>query len=115
MELPEFDVTQQLPQDLMHVLLEGIFPLHLEQLLQYVVQVSGLLTLNQINSRISAFPYAYFNDKPGPLNGFDPQGTQTGIMCVEDFVLCNTLSFSCSDVGTTEYTPFHFKPKFFVK
>ena len=77
-ELPGFDVTQQLPQDLMHVLLEGIFPLHLEQFLHYVIEDAGLMTLGQINSRIAEFPYAYFSDKPGPLSGFDPQGTQTG-------------------------------------
>lgn len=78
-ELPGFDVTQQLPQDLMHVLFEGIFPLHVEQLLRYVIEGSGLMTLEQINSRITEFPYAYFNDKPGPLNGFDPRNSQTGI------------------------------------
>jgi len=37
--LPDFDLTQQLPQDLMQVLLEGIFPLRMEQLLDYVVQI----------------------------------------------------------------------------
>lgn len=26
LKLPDFDVAQQLPQDIMHVLLEGIFP-----------------------------------------------------------------------------------------
>lgn len=77
-DLPQFDVTRQLPQDLMHVLLEGIFPLHLEQLLQHVVEVAGLLTLDQLNSRITEFPYAYFSNKPGHLKGFDPQGSQTG-------------------------------------
>jgi len=38
-DLPDFDLTQQLPQDLMRVLLEGIFPVHMEQLLYYVVQI----------------------------------------------------------------------------
>ena len=77
-ELPAFDVTEQLPQDLMHVLLEGIFPLHLEQFLRYIVQDLHLITLDQINSRIAEFPFAYFNDKPGSLSGLDPQGSQTG-------------------------------------
>lgn len=43
-DLPAFDVTEQLPQDLMHVLLEGIFPLHLEQFLQYIIQDLHLMT-----------------------------------------------------------------------
>ena len=73
-------MTRQLPQDLMHALLEGIFPLHLQQLLQYILQVSCSMTLQQVNSRIAALPYAYFNEKPGPLNKLDLQGTQTGIL-----------------------------------
>ena len=78
-ELPDFDVTQQLPQDIMHVLLEGIFPLHMEQLLEYVVEIAGLMTLDEINSRIAAFSYVYFNEKPASLSGFNLQGTQSGI------------------------------------
>ena len=77
-ELAEFDVTKDLPQDLMHVLLEGVFLLHFEQLLDHIVNVSGLMTISQINSRIVAFPFAYFNVKPSPLTGCDIQGTQSG-------------------------------------
>lgn len=79
MELTDFDVTRQLPQDLMHVLLEGIFPYHLEQLLDYVVNQSSLLTLSQINSRIQAFPYAYFSDKPSVIDDLTITGSQSGI------------------------------------
>ena len=78
MELSEFDVTKQLPQDLMHVILEGIFPLHMKQLLTYIVQDLALLSLNQINSRIVAFPYAYFEEKPSPLTSVRVQGAQSG-------------------------------------
>lgn len=78
LELGYFDITQQLPQDLMHVLLEGIFPLHMKQLLCYVVHESKFLTLLQINSRILAYQYAYFEDKPSPLTGFNVQGSQSG-------------------------------------
>ena len=78
MELTDFDVTRQLPQDLMHVLLEGVFPYHLEQLLDYVVNESALLTLSQINSRIKAFPYAYFSERPSPLNDLSVMGSQSG-------------------------------------
>ena len=77
-ELPYFDVTKQLPQDLMHVLLEGIFPLHVQALLEHVIHGLSILTLSQINSRILAYPYAYFEVKPSPLKGLDLQGTQSG-------------------------------------
>lgn len=81
MQLADFDITQQLPQDLMHVMLEGIFPLHMEQLLQYILEQS-LLTLSEINSRISSFPFAYFSTKPTPLSNCELQGTQSGIYLV---------------------------------
>lgn len=77
LELPYFDVTQQLPQDLMHVLLEGIFPLHIEQILRYIID-SSILTISQINSRLLAYPYAYFETKPSPLKEADIHGSQSG-------------------------------------
>lgn len=77
-DLPDFDVTQQLPQDLMHVLLEGIFPPHMEQLLDYVVQTLSVVTLADINSRLMTFPYVYFEEKPAPLNGLELEGSQSG-------------------------------------
>ena len=56
----------------MRVLLEGIFPLHMEQLLEYVVEIAGLMTLDEINSRIAAFSYAYFNEKPAGAYVINP-------------------------------------------
>lgn len=105
-ELPEFDVTQQLPQDLMHVLLEGICALHLQQLLEYIVDDASLITLHEINSRICMYPYAYFSEKPASLVGFDLQGTQTGtIMCKLKYrcVHFKCTKYSCSNVGTSKY------------
>lgn len=76
-ELPYFDITENLPQDLMHILLEGVFPLHLEQLVNYVVFESAVLSISQINSRIRS---SYFQEKPCPLNetGIQGSGSQTG-------------------------------------
>ena len=78
-QLPDFDVTQQLPQDLMHVLLEGIFPLHLEQLLDYVVNTLSAVSLTDTNSRLLSFSYAYFEEKPSPLTSVHIESTQTGM------------------------------------
>ena len=91
-EVPEFDVTKQLPQDLMHVLLEGVCPLHMEQYLDYIVNDAALMTLHEINCRIAAFPYAYFSEKPASFSGFDLQGTQTGIINIIKFGSCYQLS-----------------------
>lgn len=78
-ELPYFDVTENLPQDLMHVLLEGVFPCHLEQLLNYIVYESSILSISQINCRLKSFPYAYFQEKPCPIAGRVVGGTQSSI------------------------------------
>ena len=86
MELADFDVTRNLPQDLMHVLLEGVFPYHLEQLLNYVVNELSLLTISQINSRVLDFPYAYFSEKPSALNNLSLMGTQSGIIILLSIV-----------------------------
>lgn len=79
-DLPHFDVTQQLPQDLMHVLLEGVFHIHVNEILIYLVDRISFMTLADINRRIMAHPYAYFEEKPGPLRSLDPHGNQSGIM-----------------------------------
>ena len=78
-ELPNFDVTEQLPQDLMHVLLEGVFPIHVNQLLKYLVDAISFVTLDKINCRIMSHPYAYFEEKPAHLRSLDPHGNQSGI------------------------------------
>lgn len=78
MELSDFDISQQLPQDIMHVVLEGVFPLHLEQLLNYIIYELSALSLSQINSRILAFPYSYLDCKPSPIKDICLQASQSG-------------------------------------
>ena len=39
MDLPYFDITKQLPQDVMHVLFEGLFPLNMELLLTHLIDI----------------------------------------------------------------------------
>ena len=70
--LTHFDVTKQLPQDLMHVLFEGIFPFHVHLLLDYLS-----LSVSEINSRLVSYPYAYFEVKPAKLSS--TKLAQTGI------------------------------------
>ena len=36
-DLPYFDLTKQLPQDIMHLLFEGLFPLQLELILHHAI------------------------------------------------------------------------------
>lgn len=101
---PDFDVTQQLPQDLMHVLLEGIFPLHMEQLLDYVVQTLSVVTLADINSRLMTFPYAYFEEKPAPLNGLELEGNKSG----SSFCISNWQSIHLLTINFVDYELYWF-------
>ena len=66
----------------MHVLLEGIFPLHMEQLLDYVVRTLSAVTLADINSRLMTFPYAYFEEKPAPLNSLELEGRSICLLTI---------------------------------
>lgn len=64
---PGFKVTEQLPQDLMHILLEGVMP-NVKYLLQHYI-AKGLITVAQINSRIMECEYgSQVKDKPEPIN-----------------------------------------------
>ena len=53
--LTHFDITKQLPQDLMHVLFEGNFRFHIHLLLENMN-----VTLSEVNSKLVHYPYAYF-------------------------------------------------------
>ena len=67
-QLPTFDVTKQLPQDIMHTVLEGVVQYEVRLVLQHYIQ-SGVTTLSQINGAINSHEYGYseVSDKPGPL------------------------------------------------
>ena len=74
-ELTSFDITRNIPQDMMHILLEGAFPIHLKLLLE---NVHGPVTLVNVNRKLKEFPFAYFQDRPKPLKSTDLTGSQTG-------------------------------------
>ena len=67
-KLPTFDVTCQLPQDIMHTLLEGVVQYEVRLVLLHYIN-SNLTSLSQINGAILSHEYGYseVSDKPGPL------------------------------------------------
>ena len=67
-ELPGFDVTKQLPQDIMHTILEGVLQYELRLLFLHYIS-NHQLKLEQINLAILNHDYGYseVSDKPGPL------------------------------------------------
>ena len=59
-EIPLFNVADwQLPQDVMHVLLERVLPLQLKLLLHNFTAVQNLFTVEDFNSRVESFQFGY--------------------------------------------------------
>ncbi|XP_039248923.2 uncharacterized protein LOC120326666 [Styela clava] len=74
-DLKNFDPFTSVPQDAMHVILEGCIPYTLQQLLQHLLREKQL-TLQFINQRIEKFPYGYLDrtNKPSPIIVTRPNG-----------------------------------------
>lgn len=51
-------VGGQIPQDIMHVLFEGVFHFEVQLLLKHLILVEGHFTLDILNSRIESFAYS---------------------------------------------------------
>ncbi|XP_061747842.1 uncharacterized protein LOC133549871 [Nerophis ophidion] len=68
-EFPHFDIINQTPQDIMHVILEGVAPYEIKCVLKHLV-LSGHMDLDTFNSGIIAFPYSPVDmrDKPCPIS-----------------------------------------------
>lgn len=68
-EFPAFDMIQQTPQDIMHVILEGIAPLEIKCVLNHLVEL-GQIDLDSVNSAILGFPYSPLDakDRPSPIS-----------------------------------------------
>ena len=77
-DLHEFDITVQLPQDIMHTLMEGPVQYELRHLLQHYIDNSQF-TLIQLNAAIANQEYGYseLSDKPGPLKETVFQGNES--------------------------------------
>ena len=57
-DFPNFDVTKQLPQDIMHIFLEGILSYEIKFLLKHHIHC-GKITLDQLNTKLQNFPCGY--------------------------------------------------------
>lgn len=77
-ELSQFDITKQLPQDIMHILLEGAVQYEVRFILQHFFD-SGVMTLQKLNSAFSQLSLAYHDEKnrPPPLRESTFNGQET--------------------------------------
>ena len=76
-DITGFHVVDQMPQDMMHVLFEGVIPYELTLLLRYFVTEKKLFTLQELNDYIECYSYSplELNDRPSPIR---PQVFLTG-------------------------------------
>lgn len=68
-EFPHFDIINQTPQDILHVILEGVAPYEIKCVLKHFV-LSGYIDLDKFNNVIINFPYCPLDirDKPCPIS-----------------------------------------------
>ena len=57
----------QLPQDVMHVLLEGVLPFEIKLLLQNFTSVQRFFSLDHFNARLESFQFGYTESKPSKI------------------------------------------------
>ena len=70
-KLDDFDVCDgQLPQDMMHILLEGIVPYTMKAMLQSFICEKQLFTIDCINQKLLSFKFSRSEsrDKPSQLS-----------------------------------------------
>ena len=80
-----FHVTEGLPPDIMHDILEGALQYEMKEMLLIFTGEKGYFTLNTLNQRIKEFSYFYadMKDKPSEItlhstdNGLNQEGTST--------------------------------------
>ena len=66
-ELDDFDVCDgQLPQDVMHILLEGVIPYRIKVMLQSFICEKRLFTIECINQKLSSFKFSRSESRNKP-------------------------------------------------
>jgi len=66
-ELDDFSVGNgQLPQDVMHILLEGVIPYTVKAMLQSFVYKENFFSINYVNRKISSFKFSRSESKNKP-------------------------------------------------
>ncbi len=77
-EMNYFHVANsQIPQDVMHVLLEGVIPLETKLVIRSLME-DGYFTLDQLNERIANFSYGRAEARNKPPKQFQRLSFQSG-------------------------------------
>jgi len=96
MDAPYFDVTRQLPMDIMHIILEGALSRTLYFVLKWFLD-NNVFTLNELNHFVQNFHYGYseLKDKPVPIEADDLTDpfANLGQTAVQIWLLSRVFSF----------------------
>lgn len=67
--MTHFDVCQCFPEDIMHILFEGIVPYETKLFLKYNIDERRCITVRRLNQLIESFDFGYMNrkDQPSPI------------------------------------------------
>ena len=67
--LANFDVCQCFPEDIMHILFDGVLPCETMHFLKVLIDEKWSLTLKELNHQMESFNYDYMHnkDKPTPI------------------------------------------------
>ncbi|XP_030231383.1 uncharacterized protein LOC115557593 [Gadus morhua] len=105
-EFPHFDIINQTPQDIMHVILEGVAPYEIKCVLKHLL--SGHMALDAFNSAIIGFPYSPVDarDKPCPtsVNTLSSNDNKLKQSAGQMLVLLKILPFLIDKIGENDYT-----------
>ncbi|XP_011872221.1 PREDICTED: uncharacterized protein LOC105564455, partial [Vollenhovia emeryi] len=72
MEIPHFDITICLPQDCMHILIEGVAEITCRLFLCYCIIEKELFCINDLNEKLVSFHFEHFSkDKPAAIQRSD--------------------------------------------
>jgi len=89
-QLDNFNVGNgQLPQDVMHILLEGVLPYTIKAMLQSFVCEKRFFTIEILNQKISSFRYSRSESKNKPSQISSSVLTDDGTISQSGMLLCD--------------------------
>lgn len=109
LDFPAFDLIEQTPQDIMHIILEGVAPMEIKCVLKYLV-LSGQLELDMFNSAMQSFPYSSIDirDKPCPIsvNTLASNDNKLKQTSGQMLILLKIIPFLLNSIEKSEYVQF---------
>ena len=108
-DFPGFNLIEQTPQDIMHIILEGIAPMEIKCVLNHLI-LSGQIDLDTFNSAMYCFPYSPLDlrDRPCPITASTLSSNDNRLKqsSGQMLVLLKILPFLLNNVKDSEFVQF---------